>query len=70
MKNKTLYALCIDGSEIVGLTEDPKVAGIWEDDYNSKLNDRYGSETDGVIRLSYVIEPKIEIGALDDWILH
>ena len=66
--NKRLWALCIDGSEIVGLTEDPEVASIWEDDYNSKLNNRYGTETDGVIRLSYEIEPKVEIGALDEFI--
>ena len=68
MMNKKLYALCIGRAELVGLTEDPEVASIWEDGRNLKLNDRYGTETDGVIRLSYEIEPNVEIGALDEFI--
>lgn len=68
MMNKKLYALCIGRAELVGLTEDPEVASIWEDGRNSKLNNRYGTETDGVIRLAYEIEPEVEIGALDEFI--
>ena len=68
MMNKKLYALCIGRAELVGLTEDPEVASIWEDSYNLKLNKRYGTQTDGVIRLAYEIEPEVEIGALDEFI--
>lgn len=68
MMNKKLYALCIGRAELVGLTEDPEVASIWEDSYNLKLNDRYGTQSDGVFRLAYEIEPEVEIGALDEFI--
>lgn len=68
MMNKKLYALCIGRAELVGLTEDPEVASIWEDSYNLKLNDRYGTQSDGVVRLSYEIESNVEIGALDGFI--
>lgn len=43
MMNKKLYALCIGRAELVGLTEDPEVASIWEDGRNFKLNNRYGN---------------------------
>ena len=66
--NKKLYALCIGRAELVGLTEDPEVASIWEDGYNSKLNERYSTQSDGVFRLVYEIEPNVEIGALDEFI--
>ena len=68
MMNKKFYALCIGRAELVGLTEDPEVASIWEDSYNLKLNKRYGTQSDGVIRLAYEIEPNVEIGALDEFI--
>ena len=68
MMNKKLYALCIGRAELVGLTEDSEVASIWEDGYNLKLNDCYGTQSDGVFRFAYEIEPNVEIGALDEFI--